>query len=166
MKKFNLLIAFLLAAGLSLACAETKELVVGRDVVLVLQEKDPRIAYATSLMPIFGPTAAAEYVAASPENFEPDRELVRRANWQTLFNLLEIAGGIMLDINYSSTEETYYDGYVYYRGNPGVFTLLGVLVATLHNRAFGREMAAEAIAYNKALYKEFNWSYPVLKREF
>jgi len=44
--------------------------------------------------------------------------------------------------------------------------MLGCVVAIIHNNAFGREMAHEAIEYNNALYEEFQWSYPVLQGKF
>ncbi|MEJ6952067.1 S-layer homology domain-containing protein [Natronospora cellulosivora (SeqCode)] len=124
-----------------------------RTVVLNVEEKDPRIAYKQSLLPIFGPYAAANYVVSTPainpyQDYNSD--LKHKARAQMLFNIGEIGAGIILDIMTNDNR------------HPLSFTITGFAVAMLHNHFFGQEMAGIAAEYNRKLHDNFEWTYPNL----
>ncbi|MBM7555583.1 hypothetical protein [Halanaerobacter jeridensis] len=160
MKKKAILICLALLLVVSGSClAEDKKeeegIDINRNINLIVQEKDPQTAYELSLTPVFGPEVAANYVSHKPIEWQGNKNLIHKANAQTMFNLSEILAGLVLGIAAEEDED----------GNGGVYVASGFLVAYMHNHFFGKDMAEEAVEYNKKLYEKFDWNPPKVKLE-
>lgn len=130
-----------------------------RSITLQVKEKDPRIAYGNATIPIFGPTASANYVRSTPAinpYRQSDNELMNRATRQTFYNIGEIGAGILLDYMTKNNQTM----------NRVPFTFVGYFVAIWHNHYFGKDMADRAVEYNKELHKKFEWKYPGVSIDF
>lgn len=132
------------------------EVTLNRNITLVVNEKEPAMAYSLALFPVFGPSASANYVSQSPLDWKVDEELGKKALRQTLLNLGTIAAGVFLDISRSDSDF----GFV------PLFTQIAFLASTIHNQSFGNEMAEVAVNYNKDLHIKFNWTYPQISVDF
>lgn len=157
MKKKILLLSLLIILVGRTSLAQKQKVTISRDVVLLVQEKDPRIAYSASILPFFGPLTAAEYVSTSPVTWEVDRELNKRAKRQAYLNLATIGAGILIDSAKLAAPDN--------QGG-GEYVTIGFLLTLFHNSLFGKDMAQEAIRYNKNLHQEFQWDYPVFQQRF
>jgi len=49
-----------------------------KTVVLNLQTKDPNVAFSASLLPIFGPSTAANYVSTTPVAWKTNKEIQKK----------------------------------------------------------------------------------------
>jgi len=130
-----------------------------RSITLQVKEKDPRIAYSNATIPIFGPTASANYVRSTPAinpYRQSNNELMNRATRQGFYNIGEIGAGILLDYVTNNNNTM--------RKIP--FTFIGYFVAIWHNHYFGKDMADRAVEYNKELHKKFEWKYPGISIDF
>ena len=130
-----------------------------RSITLQVKEKDPRIAYSNAVLPIFGPTASANYVRSTPvinPYRQSNNDLMNRATRQGFYNVGEIGAGLLLD--YAT------------RNNKTMqkipFTFVGYFIAIWHNHYFGKDMADRAVEYNKELHKKFEWKYPGVSIDF
>lgn len=164
------LVLFCTQVGQILAADEAtlNEVSVERNVILVVQEKDPRTVYQNSLVPVFGPIWAAEYVSYTPVTWETNLELKKKAQRQMLWNLGMVLGGVCLDLAISG-EQVKEDDYGYSEITEiqsGIFTVLGFVGSLVHNHFFGKDMAEVAVTYNRKLHEEFKWSYPLLSISF
>ncbi len=173
MKKLVVLLLVILGifsstSALAAGPDEQNEVPIEKSIILIVQEKDPRIAYQTALMPLFGPISAANYVSMSPVEWEVDEQIKKAANQQLLWNILEVFGGFAIDLLLLEQAGTTVEaGTVttisYY---PGFFTALGIGGSVVHNHYFGQRMAESAVKYNKDLHEKFKWSYPLVKIGF
>lgn len=177
MKKTILLLTLILVFVASLtAFAEdnnkinSKGFDINRSVTLEVEEKDPRVAYNASIIPILGPMSASNYLAYSPINWKAENSyLQKKATIQTLWNVATIAGGIALDISNNDNTDSTYDNSYYEEEDDfpfGTYTLIGVSAAMIHNHFFGQQMAQEAVDYNKRLYARFKWTEPKFEVKF
>lgn len=128
--------------GKVLAADETisNEISVERSVILVVNEKEPRIAYSNALIPVFGPLISVNYVSYSPMEWETNRELKKRAQRQMLWNLGMIVGGALIDraISGEKVEEAPFSGYTTTTTESSLCTFLGFVGAVIHNHFLGR----------------------------
>ena len=160
-----------------------------KTVVLNLDTKDPNVAFGSSLLPIFGPSAAANYVSTTPVAWKTNEEIQKKATFQMLLNTGTIIGttvaGYLLTGNSSdSTEDTtsdtnasysaeyndYDDVYsdLSFDGASGAMAgfAVGYLISFIENIFFGNQMAEIAVAYNKNLSNKLAWEFPAFNYEF